>query len=194
MEPGIRRAPRLLREICLRVARLCTAALLALLLCLPPGMASAALGPAEVAVIINEDDPDSYALGHYYASVRGIPAANIVQVALGVPGPSIDPEVFDRAWIKTRIRTRHGIQAYALAFTYPYRVGCMSITTAFALGYGKRFCAAGCKPTAPNPYFDTTGGKPWEDHALHLTMMIAGKDQSSARQLVNRGFASDGTH
>lgn len=167
--------------------------LIGLLLCLLPWLARAALTPEQVAVIINMDDVDSYALGHYYARIRGIPEGNIVQVALGVPKASIDPEVFERAWIKTRIHTRNGIQAYALAFTYPFRVGCMSITTAFAMGYGTRFCAEGCKPTAPNPYFDTAGGKPWEDHALHLAMMLAGKDQPGARQLVNRGVASDGT-
>lgn len=154
--------------------------------------AHAALSSHEVAVIVNQDDPDSFKLGQYYAQRRGIPMDNIVQVSLGLPRPVLDPAVFDRAYIKTRIATRHGIQAYALAFTTPYRVGCMSITTAFALGYGKRFCADGCGPTAPNPIYDEDGGRPWEDFGLHLTMMLAAKDLPGARQLVDRGANSDG--
>ena len=168
--------------------------LLPLLLLL--GLASlpawAALSPESVAIIVNQDDPDSFKLGEYYAARRGIPAENIVQVSLGVPRAVLDPEVFDRAYIKTRIATRHGIQAYALAFTTPYRVGCMSITTAFALGYGKRFCADGCNPTAPNPMYDADSGRPWEDFGLHPTMMLAAKDLPAARQLVDRGVNSDG--
>ena len=152
----------------------------------------AALSPESVAIIVNQDDPDSFKLGEYYAARRGIPAENIVQVSLGVPRAVLDPKVFDRAYIQTRIATRHGIQAYALAFTTPYRVGCMSITTAFALGYGKRFCAEGCNPTAPNPMYDEDNGRPWEDFGLHPTMMLAAKDLPAARQLVDRGVNSDG--
>lgn len=166
--------------------------LLLLLLWLAPAPVLAALLPQDVAVIINQDDPDSFKLGQYYAQRRGIPPENLVQVALGVPSPVLDPAVFDRAYIKTRIATRHGIQAYALAFSSPYRVGCMSITTAFAMGYGTRFCADVCGPTAPNPMFDEDRGRPWEDFGLHVTMMLAAKDLPGARQLVERGVNSDG--
>ena len=159
---------------------------------LVPVPAGAAISPQELAIVVNEDDPDSFKLGQYYAERRGIPPENIVQVSLGVPRPVLDPEVFDRAYIKTRIATRHGIQAYALAFTTPYRVGCMSITTAFAMGYGKRFCAEDCSPTAPNPFYEEDVGRPWEDFGLHPTMMLAAKDLSGARQLVDRGINSDG--
>jgi len=169
--------------------RLCSA--LALLLI--PMAASAAIAPHQLAVIINEDDPDSFKLGQYYAQQRGIPPENIVQVPLGIPKAEISPEAFDRAYIKVRINTRERIEGYALAFTYPYRVGCMSITTAFAMGYGKRFCADGCHPTAPNPYFDEEGGQPWETFGLHPTMMLAAKSLESGKRLVDRGVASDGT-
>jgi uncharacterized protein (TIGR03790 family) len=169
--------------------RLCSA--LALLLI--PMAASAAITPHQLAVIINEDDPDSFKLGQYYAQQRGIPPENIVQVPLGIPKAEISPEAFDRAYIKVRINTRERIEGYALAFTYPYRVGCMSITTAFAMGYGKRFCADGCHPTAPNPYFDEEGGQPWETFGLHPTMMLAAKSLESGKRLVDRGVASDGT-
>lgn len=159
---------------------------------LVPVPARAAISPQELAIVVNEDDPDSFKLGQYYAERRGIPADNIVQVSLGVPRPVLDLEVFDRAYIKTRIATRHGIQAYALAFTTPYRVGCMSITTAFALGYGSRFCAEGCKPTAPNPMYNEDSGRPWDDFGLHPTMMLAARDLTGARRLVDLGVNSDG--
>ena len=45
------------------------------------------------------------------------------------------------------------IQAYALTWTQPYRVDCMSITSAFAFGFDKAYCASGCKTDQAQPLF-----------------------------------------
>ena len=154
--------------------------------------ALAAITANELAVIVNDDDPQSLTIGEYYRVQRGIPAANIVHVALGVPQPVITPAVFETAFIKARMRTLQGIEGYALAWRYPYRVGCQSITTAFALGYSPRYCADGCRPTAPNPYYAAETGKPHRDFQLYPSMMLAAESLGNARALIDRGVRSDG--
>lgn len=85
-------------------------------------------------------------------------------------------------------------QAYALTWTEPFRVGCMSITTAFAMGYSTHYCASGCKPTKPNPYFNSTSSRPHHDYGLRPAMMLAGKDSDEITRLIDRGISSDKTY
>ena len=59
------------------------------------------------------------------------------------------------------------VQGYALAWTLPYRVGCMSVTSAFAFGFDpKAHCASGCRTTQASPYFDSASRTPFTDHGL----------------------------
>ncbi|MSQ67560.1 MAG: TIGR03790 family protein [Gammaproteobacteria bacterium] len=100
--------------------------------------------------------------------------------------------MFEIAFIKARMHTTQGIEGYALAWRYPYRVGCQSVTTAFALGYNPRYCADGCQPTAPNPYYAAGAGKPQRDFQLYPSMMLAAESLANARALIDRGVRSDG--
>ena len=157
------------------------------------GAPAAALTPAELGVLVNTDDPQSIATGVYYAEQRRIPAGNIVKLALGTPRETLDPAAFGRAKQIVDARLPATVQALALTWTYPYRVDCMSVTTAFAMGYGKRFCADGCRPTAPNPYFDKQSTQPWTDLRMRPTMMLAARSFENARLLIDRGRRSDAT-
>ncbi len=85
------------------------------------------------------------------------------------------------------------VQAYALTWTEPYRVGCMSITTAFAVGYDKSFCADGCAPTRMSPYFNSASLTPYLSHRIRPTMMLAGQSLNDVKRLIDRGVAADGT-
>ena len=85
------------------------------------------------------------------------------------------------------------VQALAITWTYPYRVGCMSLTTAFALGYGTRHCAEGCRPIAPNPYYDATTDRPFADLQVRPAMMLAAASVDEAKRLIDRGVRSDGS-
>jgi len=157
------------------------------------GGSAAALAPAELGLLVNTDDPQSIATGVYYAEQRRIPAGNVVKLALGAPRETLDPAAFERAKKIVDARLPAGVQALALTWTYPYRVGCMSVTTAFAMGYGKRFCADGCRPTAPNPYFDAATQRPWDELRVRPTMMIAATSFANAKLLIDRGRQSDRT-
>ena len=55
------------------------------------------------------------------------------------------------------------IQGYVLTWLVPFRVGCMSITTAFAVGYDNAFCAEGCQETRHSPYYDSISSRPYEN-------------------------------
>ena len=83
------------------------------------------------------------------------------------------------------------VQAYALAWTLPYRVECMSVTSAFALGFDRSYCAEGCRITRPSPYFDSPSNEPFKDHGLRPAMMLAGRDVAGVKAMIDRGVRSD---
>ena len=49
------------------------------------------------------------------------------------------------------------VQAFVLTWAAPYRVDCMSITSAFAFGFDEQYCAQGCRPTKASPYHNSRG-------------------------------------
>jgi uncharacterized protein (TIGR03790 family) len=143
-------------------------------------------------VIVNDGDPLSPAIADFYVAARGIPPANVVHVSLPLVA-ELTPEQFGPVFDDVQAELPAGIQALALAFTNPYRVGCMSITSAFAFGYGPGWCG-GCLSTNPSPYYDSLSLRPFDDHGMRPTMMLAATSLEAAQALVDRGVASDGMH
>ena len=89
-------------------------------------------------------------------------------------------------------RSTPDVQAFALAWTLPYRVECMSVTAAFALGFDPAaYCAEGCQTTRPSAYFNSASHAPFTDHRLRPAMLLAGSDVESAKRLIDRGVRSD---
>jgi len=151
------------------------------------------LGPAELAVVVNDRDPLSRRIADYYVGRRAIPAANLVHVAFD-PGRSLMPvDEFAALRAKVEQATPATVQAYALTWAAPYRVGCMSITTAFAAGYDAAFCAKGCRMTKPSPYYGSDSSRPFDDLGWRPTMALAGTNFAEVKALIDRGVASDGT-
>ncbi|WP_242476934.1 TIGR03790 family protein [Halochromatium glycolicum] len=150
-----------------------------------------AITPAQLAVIINELDPTSRRIGHYYAERRGIPSENLIRVPFAPGSPIMDPGEFEDLYAQVKAATPQGVQAYALAWTLPYRVGCLSITTAFAAGYDEAFCAEGCKPTRATRYFASESTRPYADYGIRPTMALAGDDFTAVKALIDRGVAAD---
>lgn len=144
-------------------------------------------------MVVNDDDPQSVALAGYYVAQRGVPPANVVHLKLGSPRATLSPETFERARGDVLVRMPMQVQGLLLTWTYPYRVGCMSVTSAFAFGYATRHCAEGCRATAPNPYYDSASTRPWDDFRVRPTMLLAARSVASGEALVARGVASDGS-
>ena len=157
-----------------------------------PGPA-AALAPAQLAVVVNRADPYSEEIGEYYARRRSIPRRNVVRVSLPVGRGEISREEFEEVKRRVDARLPRGVQALALAWTTPFRVDCLSITTAFAFGFDPAFCARGCLPTRPSPYFDSPSQAPFRDLGLRPAMLLAGSSVEEAKAMIDRGVAADGT-
>lgn len=146
----------------------------------------------ELALVINERDPLSRDIGRYYQQKRGIPQENVIRVALPVSGHALSQEEFATLRQVVSAATGPHIQAYALAWTRPFRVECMSITSAFAFGFDPAYCAAGCKPTRLSSYYNSPSIRPRDDLSVMPSMLLAAEDFSQARRLIDRGVRADG--
>jgi uncharacterized protein (TIGR03790 family) len=148
----------------------------------------------DLAVVINDADAASVEVGRYYAAQRGIAAEHVIHVRFP-PGQAIMGfGDFMRVQEVLDAKVGADVQAYALAWTVPFRVECMSITAAFALGFDPgSYCAEGCQTTKVSPYFNSVSRAPFTDHRIRPAMMLAGTDVESAKRLIDRGLRSDET-
>lgn len=152
-----------------------------------PGLSAEQLG-----VIVNDADPDSIAIAAYYKEKRSIPDRNMIHVRF-VPGqPNLPKDEFARIKRMVDKAARASIQAYALTWARPYRVDCMSITSAFAFGFNPAYCASGCMPTKPSPYFNSESALPYKAYKIRPTMSLAAYSLEETKKLIDRGVASDG--
>ena len=151
------------------------------------------LGPQHLALIINDEDPLSRRIAEYYLTRRHIPADNVIHIKFKPGAKVMRPETFRELKAQVDARTPAVVQGYVLTWTAPYRVGCMSITTAFAAGFNGDFCVQGCKPTQASPYFDSDSQYPYTDHQWRPTMMLAGENFAEVKALIDRGVAADST-
>ncbi len=149
----------------------------------------------ELAVLVNKDDPQSVAVADAYVKARNIPTANVVELsfasAANMTEASFGP-------LKALVDAALGpeIQALAITWTQPYRVDCMSVTSAFALGFDKKYCnqtGGSCGPTAAVPSFNSSSLTPFTDHGIRPSMMLAGSSADEAKKLIARGVAADDT-
>lgn len=148
----------------------------------------------ELAVIVNDADPLSRQIAHYYQQRRGIPESNLIHVSFEPGRSSLPPEEFAALKLQVDAATPAHVQAYALTWAAPYRVECMSITSAFAFGFDKRWCSAKrCALTQTSPYFDGNSVAPFNDFRIRPTMSLAATDFLHAKALIDRGIESDGS-
>ncbi|HFE47261.1 MAG TPA: TIGR03790 family protein [Nannocystis exedens] len=148
--------------------------------------------PAELAVLVNTDDPLSTAIADYYMEARQIPPENRIELSFPLD-KTLTPELF--ADLKTIVDDALGpeIQALALTWTTPYRVGCMSVTSAFALGFDEAYCSTPCNPTKPSGLYATDVQLPYSELGIRPAMSIAATSEESAMALIDRGIAADNT-
>lgn len=146
-----------------------------------------------LAVIVNDADALSVQIGAYYQRRRRIPPQNLITIRF-TPGKTVlTPEEFKKLRMTIEAKLPQGIEGYALTWAAPYRVGCMSITSAFALGFDQSYCADGCTATATSPLFNQRSWQPYQKFNVRPTMMLAATRYEQAKQLIDRGVDSDGT-
>ncbi len=153
--------------------------------------ADSSLQANQLAVVVNERDALSSAIARYYQQRRNIPEENILYVSFDPDQSVMDPGTFAVLKKQLDLQTPRRVQAYALTWAAPYRVGCMSISAAFTFGYDKKFCTKGCKPTAISPYAGSRVFKPFSQLGIRPTMLIAADNYEDAKRLIDLGLASE---
>jgi len=143
-------------------------------------------------VVVNVQDPQSVALARVYMQERKIPPGNLIAVSFAPKQSTVSPEAFAAAYQAVIEPLDGRIQALVLTWTKPYKVGCMSMTSAFAFGFSEAYCANECKPTKVSPYFNSSDRTPWSAHRMRPTMMLASNSMDGALDLISRGLAADG--
>jgi uncharacterized protein (TIGR03790 family) len=151
------------------------------------------LAPEHVAIVVNSNDPLSVQIGEYYRKQRGIPHANLVALALPKDSSNLPATLFNTLYTQTLEQIPTGIRVFALAWATPYRVDCMSITSAFAFGFDRAFCAVGCTPTRANPYAGSDSRDPLTDFNIRPAILLAARTLEDAKALIDRGVAADGS-
>ena len=110
----------------------------------------------ELAVVINDADPLSAAVGEYYrAQARDSAGQHRAREVSTPRAAALTPREFAALRAEVRAATPSHVQAYALTWVRPYRVDCMSMTTALAAGFDRAFCSERCTATRWSPYYNS---------------------------------------
>lgn len=152
--------------------------------------AHAALRPEQLAIVINDAEPNSVAVGKYYRKRRNIPMENVVHVRIPGKPQRLSPERFRE--LKQEIESKLGpqIQAVLMVWTAPYAVDCNAITAAYSLGFDAAQCSKTCAAGHPSPYFNSRSTAPFSDHGIRLSMLLPTESVEMAKTLIDRGVSA----
>lgn len=152
------------------------------------------LNANNLAVVVNDADPLSVQVGQLYAQKRRIPAANLLHVNFAPGSTIMTPDAFKLMKQTLDASTPANIQGYLLTWNAPYRVGAMSITSAFTFGYDVKYTSPTvCAMTAASPYFNNGTRKPFTDLGIRPAMILGASNLTEATNLIARGMAADGS-
>lgn len=148
----------------------------------------------DVAVIVNDADPLSLKIANYYQQIREIPKNQIIHIRFQPHQAILSKHEFEKLKQQVDEQTPHHVQAFVLTWLQPFRVECMSITTAFAIGFDPAFCSEGCVETRKSPYYATETDKPFTTYGWRPTMVLAANNFSEVKSLIDKGVAADYSH
>ena len=148
------------------------------------------LDARQLAIVINDDDPNSVAVGDYYRRRRAISAANVIHVRIPGRPHALDPARFRRLKEEIDSQLASQVQAVLFVWTAPYKVGCHGITGAYTLGLDAALCADTCRAGRPSSYFNAPGRRPWREHGMRLSMLLPTVSTQDAMALIDRGVVS----
>lgn len=160
------------------------------MLCFSPQV-FARITPQQIAIVVNTQDADSRLIAEYYRKKRDIPEQNLIEISIPFASNTLSEKQFASVYRQVISNTPDTVQYYALAWSKPYRVGCMSITSAFAFGFDRAFCAQGCQATRRSSYYNSDSEKPYDDLGIRPTMMLAGSGLQQVYAMIDRGVSSD---
>lgn len=147
----------------------------------------------KLAIVVNAADPLSKVIADYYQQKRNIPDENIIVVEFPARHDFLSEDNFQQAYEQVLKKTPAHVQFYALAWSRPFKVSCMSITSAFTFGFSEKYCATGCWSTKRSPYFNSQSRTPYDDFGMRPSMMLAGTTIEQVHEMIDRGVRSDAT-
>jgi uncharacterized protein (TIGR03790 family) len=139
-----------------------------------------------VAVVVNDQDKNSMALGAYYMKARKIPRKNWVRLSFDTQHNAMDPNAFVAIREKMLSKLGPDIQVIVMVWTTPFAVGCNSITSAVTLGYNAKQCLDGCAVGEKNPYFDSQSEQPFQGYQFRLSMLIPTQSIKVGKALIDK--------
>lgn len=150
---------------------------------------AAAIGPAQLAVVVNDDEPNSVQIAALYSEAHQIPEKNIIHVRIANPQRRLSAQEF--APLRKQILGQLGpeIRAVLMVWTAPYAVECNAITAALTLGFDAAQCEKPCGPGKPSTYFDATAAAAEAEPRLLISMLMPSTSVPLAKALIARGTA-----
>src|SRR6185436_8247395 len=146
---------------------------------------------SEIAVLVNDNDPQSVEVASYYQQVRKIPSRNMIHLNFdqdrihpGLPSNNgIDPAEFSALKAQVDAAAGPDIQAFVISWSRPFRIARFnyyptnySITSAFAFGIDTpSLTSNNCSAMPVNRYFGSSSTAPYTDFGIRPTMMLAGQ-------------------
>src|SRR5690242_19058417 len=156
--------------------------------------------PSELAVLVNDHDPQSVEVANYYQRVRNIPDRNMIHLnyeedkAYRSKGISYA----DFAVLKTQVDDKAGpeIQAFVISWSKPFRVANSnySITSAFTFGIdADHLNSNSCGAMPVNPYYGSRSTRPYSEYRIRPSMMLAGTNAASVKATIDKGLKAERT-
>ena len=156
---------------------------------------------SQVIILSKQGDALSQKIARYYAQQRHVPNDQIVSISLPANTNTLSSKQFSSLSEKISPKLTSNIKVVLLTFHSPYRVDCMSITSAFALGFDKKYCGQkisnkkACNPSAISPYYNNQTDLLWKKETpMRLSMMISAETFQQAKALIDRGISADNTY
>jgi uncharacterized protein (TIGR03790 family) len=162
---------------------------------------------SEIAVLINDNDPQSVEVANYYQQARKIPDRNMIHLNFdqdkihpGLPSNNgIDPAEFSALKAQVDAAAGPDIQAFVISWSRPFRIATFnyystnySITSAFAFGIDNPSLKSNnCSATPVNPYFGSSSTAPYKDFGIRPTMMLAGQSVANVKATIDKGLLAD---
>ncbi len=149
---------------------------------------------ANLAVLIAEGDATSEAIGLAYQRARGVPAHQVIRLAVPRGGGAVLTAA-EFATLKATLDARlpGNVQATLVTWSQPSRVAgpcSMGLTSALAFGYDAGYCG-GCAATTASAYYDSTTRQPYTDLRIRPSMLLGATTLAEAETLIARGVSAD---
>ena len=146
--------------------------------------------PDDVAVVVNDQNPNSLEIGDYYLNARNIPRKNLITVSIPAKAAELSEKQFAPMREKIYASLSPNIQVIVLMWTTPYAVKCHSITSAITLGYEPKLCEKSCAIGNKNPYFNSASHNPSQDYNMRLSILLPTDSVDLAKSIIDKGVLS----